>query len=201
MKIQFEQKPYEEARIKAVLGLWSHVSYSFYWMSIMSMKPPKQLSLVCRLGILDQNLNDLTENYGEYDAILLTEWDHEYPPDTLEILWNSNKPVVSGLYRSRQQRYRPIMAGKELKDGGIEYNVRDVPDKLFQTDWTGLGCMLVRKEVFDVLKKPFFDPIKKGIDRDFCKKLKDAGLEIWINPKAQVGHLMSDVNWPVSVKK
>lgn len=128
------------------------------------------------------------------DAIFLTEWDHDYPTDTLEKLWMENRAVVSGLYASRTQPTHPSMVGKE-HEGGIAYRAK-IPNTSFKTEWTGLGSMLIRKEVFDRLKKPFFDPVDQGIDRDFCLKLKREGIDIWIQPDAKIGHLSSDMLWP-----
>lgn len=192
MDPEFEQKPYNEAKIKLVLCLASWIGNSYYFTSIFQLRPPGRLSFQLLIGArLNENLNALTEDYSNYDAIFLTEWDHQFKQDTLEILWNTNKAVTSALYRSRTQRDYAFMVGSESKSlkGGLDYT--DFPkDKPFTTGWTGLGAMLIRKEVFDCLNKPFFDPVKKGIDRDFCTKLRKHKIDIWINPMARIGHFV-----------
>ena len=73
--------------------------------------------------------------------------------------------------------------------------------KPFTVDYTGFGWLLVKNGVFEHkdMKYPWFAPKMQvfdsgevqdmcGEDVSFCLDAKEAGMEIWIDPKIRVGH-------------
>lgn len=190
-------KPFKDARIKMILGLGSTLMHSFYVLSFLNMKKPKYLMFSFGYGPLHWVLNDLITDFKEYDAVLITEWDHEFAPDILEKLWNDNKPVVAAIYRSRHDPRHPFCLMMEKEKGkGVTYVEPADFNKLGVVDAAGMGFMLVRKEVFDKLEKPFFEfgpNSYYNTDRCFCRKLRKAGFKIWVDPRARIGHLIKEV--------
>ena len=70
---------------------------------------------------------------------------------------------------------------------------------LFTVDYTGFGWVLIKKGVFENLEYPWFAPKMQvfesgdvqdmcGEDVSFCLDAKEAGYEIWCDPKIRVGH-------------
>lgn len=70
-------------------------------------------------------------------------------------------------------------------------------------DWTGMGWMLIKKGVMEKIKYPWFDAknvrvakLENGADLydslsedlSFELSLKEAGFDIWMNPKIRLGH-------------
>lgn len=190
-------KPFKEARIKMILGLASTLMHSFYVLSFLNMERPKYLMFAYSYGPLHWALNDLTQDYEKYDAILITEWDHEFPPDTLKKLWEDNKPVVAAIYKSRNDPRHPFCLMMEKEKGkGVTYVQPSNFNELGTVDVCGMGFMLVRKEVFDKIEKPFFefgDNSYYNSDRCFCRKLRKHGFKVWVDPRARIGHLINDV--------
>jgi GT2 family glycosyltransferase len=71
----------------------------------------------------------------------------------------------------------------------------------FYADVIGMGCVLVKTDIFKKLSRPYFrysyDPekgddtlMKLSEDMYWCAQLKKAGIPILIDPRVQCGHLM-----------
>ena len=71
--------------------------------------------------------------------------------------------------------------------------------KPFTVDYTGFGWVLIKKGVFESLEYPWFAPKMQvfesgavqdmcGEDVSFCLDAKEAGFEIWCDPRIRVGH-------------
>ena len=68
---------------------------------------------------------------------------------------------------------------------------------LIKVNYVGMGWMLVKKGVFESIKYPWFEPIRKTIggytdftmeDVAFCHKAIEQGHDIYVDPKIIVGH-------------
>jgi hypothetical protein len=71
--------------------------------------------------------------------------------------------------------------------------------KPFTVDYTGFGWVLIQNGVFESLEYPWFAPKMQvfesgavqdmcGEDVSFCLDAKEAGFEIWCDPRIRVGH-------------
>lgn len=102
---------------------------------------------------------------GGYDAVLMVDSDVVLPPDALKLLAEDNVPVALGWYRRRSwsgesdgssvmfhragQFLDPFTAD-ELK----AFATSDSP--LVPVSGGGLGCALIRTEVFEGMRRPHF---------------------------------------------
>ena len=88
-----------------------------------------------------------------------------------------------------------------LGNGYFEFlRVKDFEYKQnpFKADYTGFGWILIKQGVFEKLKYPWFmprlmkvnDSISEVTSEDvaFCIDARQAGFDIWVNPKVRVGH-------------
>lgn len=120
--------------------------------------------------------------------------DHDVLPryTTLKKLLAHDKDVVAGIYPLSQQCGIAWCLSREEKFKALPIN--DLPNNLFKVTHVGCGMMLVKTEVFDNLEWPYwcngFVYGKKTIGEDvyFCKKLREAGYDIWVDPKIKCGH-------------
>ncbi len=120
--------------------------------------------------------------------------DHDVLPrrSTLQKLLDYDKDIVAGVYPMVQQGKLSWCLSREEPYKGLEYD--KLPDNLFKTKFVGCGMMLVKTEVFDKLEWPYwkkeFAPgvFKTGDDVYFCKKARDAGYDIWVDPKLKCHH-------------
>jgi hypothetical protein len=124
--------------------------------------------------------------------MLHLESDMIIPDNTIELLLSVGKPVVSGLYFLRNGEGQPCLYRKVVSvKGGNPYMQSPVTlfprDRPFRLDGCcGLGCVLIERRVFEQLEAPWFDLSDGrqgyGSDMFFYKKVRDAGLEVWVQP-------------------
>ncbi len=69
-------------------------------------------------------------------------------------------------------------------------------EDLIECDGVGGGCLLVHRRVFDALEKPYFkcNPgTQVGEDFYFCRKVREAGFKIYLDPSILCGHKQRDL--------
>lgn len=165
------------------------------------------------------------------DYLMFMDMDQTFPNDMLNKLFENiddDNPVVAGMYFLKKEPFSPVVGryvdwtesliknrqhlekqGFILEDGSehgkqllmwksVTYFDKDVP---FYADVIGMGCVLVKTEIFKKLSRPYFrysyDPekgdsaqLKLSEDMYWCAQLKKAGIPILIDPRVQCGHLM-----------
>lgn len=128
------------------------------------------------------------------DWVFFLDDDMIFEPDTLMRLLSANVPIIGGLYLTRRPPYYSA-AGWKNPDGSARFlSAEDMNSgKVLEVDWVGTGCMLIRREVFEVLEYPWFEagrihPDEMSEDVWFCWKAKQAGLRVYIDTSVRLGH-------------
>jgi hypothetical protein len=93
---------------------------------------------------------------GDYDALLLVEHDMQIPPTTVQMLDNTDAPVVYGVYLFRHKTYT-LNAFRYDNDRNIGMTLANYPQELeaarrrgqVRVSGTGLGCTLIRRSVLE----------------------------------------------------
>lgn len=149
---------------------------------------------------IDANRNEHTRGIiaeMNPDYILFLDADMTHPPDTLTKLLAHDKDVVAGLYHYGAHPFPPVALVKNDTDDLRYTAVTLYDDTPFMVDATGMGCALIKREVFENTEFPWFlyeeDP-DKGIrsiteDMHFYRKVRAAGYEVWIDPTVKCGHI------------
>jgi hypothetical protein len=142
----------------------------------------------------------------KFTHIFMTEADMILPHDAIIKLLALDKDMASGVYflRSDRPEYlgqpclfkRSMLTPEERKDKpDAEYLVSQVhifpTDAPFRVDCAGLGCILIKRNVFETMKEPWFDVKANsyGSDIYFTKHSKDAGFDIWVDPTVLCGQI------------
>lgn len=143
-------------------------------------------------GCLSDNRNKIVELAKGYDYLFLVDDDLMFSPDVVLELLKHDKDVVSGIACQREPPFRPyiwnsISANGELGYANLEGN------SLVKTLATGAGGVLIKMSVFDKLKKPYFEMYYEGEklwwdDIVFAKKLIEADVEVFVDPKLTFWH-------------
>jgi hypothetical protein len=125
--------------------------------------------------------------------------DMQFPMNTLNQLLSHDKDVVAANCVTKENPPRPT--SKALNSKRL-YTTKHSTG-LEEVESTGTGCILIKREVFEGMKKPWFDfewidaeaNAVLGEDRYFCREARKAGFEIYIDHdiSKQVMH-MGD--WP-----
>jgi len=123
----------------------------------------------------------------ECDYILFVDDDMVFPHDTLNRLLKVNKDVVGV---AANQKVLPLKTTVELRFD------KEMPSKPFRAKSVGTGIILIKMDVFDRIKKPWFytefdlnGRMKMGQDIWFCRRIEDQYIEIWCDPTISVKHI------------
>jgi hypothetical protein len=120
------------------------------------------------------------------DYMLWLDSDMVFPATTAARLLAHNKPIVAGNYVRRQKPYKGVAYEKI---GAWENPLSfDVQDELVPVAGVGMGCFLIKTDIFKELSKPWFDfqwtPSSNdflGEDMYLCQKITAAGYSIKID--------------------
>lgn len=110
---------------------------------------------------------------------------------TLEKLIKNDKDIVMGVY--------PISRNGELRwsvSREATFNAeKELPRNPFKISSGGFGVVMVKFKVFESLRWPYwknvFVPgdVEMGEDIYFCEQAREAGFDIWCDPKVKCGHI------------
>ena len=151
---------------------------------------------------------------GGYDAVLMVDSDMTLPRDALANLLSDGVDVASGWYLRRSVDTRQTNAYR-LRDehGGSYYGYPNESayhadeiasaEGLIKVHGIGMGCFLVRTDVFRRLPYPWFDWVnyadRHGMlseDLYFCSALGKAGIAVHVDPRVGCGHLFRRIETP-----
>ncbi len=158
----------------------------------------------------------------DYDIWMTIDSDIVFTPENvIELIENTDiHPVVSGLYLMQDIKHYACVGEWDedyfIKNGTFKFLTpedidnykKETGQKFMEVAYNGMGFFACKKGVIESLKYPYFDrptqEIKdatgKIIMRDicsedvgFCKNLKDAGINVYVNCNIRVGHEKSYV--------
>lgn len=108
--------------------------------------------------------------------------------DAILRLMEHDKDIVSGLYFKKRD-LDPVMY---VRRGDLYASPREWEKTIFRVDAVGMGCVLIKSDVFRSIEPPWFvyDVRKnKGEYIYFCEKAREAGYDIWVDPSVLPTHL------------
>lgn len=144
--------------------------------------------------------NVLAESALEHciDYVFFTENDMLLPFDIITKLYENiqktDLDACSGLYFLRGDGRQPCLYNRDdtNKNKYAFVPVLLVPEnELFEIDCPGMGCVLLKTDVFRKVGKPWFDLKEDNYGQDiyFYSKAKDAGIKVGVDSSITCGHL------------
>jgi glycosyltransferase involved in cell wall biosynthesis len=156
------------------------------------------------------------------DYVLMVDNDVVLPKDALKLLLEDAKDVCLGFYAHRPDDnvYRGRTCICKLKDeNGKEYyhypleseytatdmhGMADAGETKIRIHGGGMGCALIRTDVFKRLTYPWYDWVNYGEknrgmlseDLYFCTQCIIAGVPIYADVRVGCGHMLRHVQWP-----
>lgn len=195
--------------VPAVDWMWTRAAQSLFGLT-PSIPPGTYIELKSRGTTISQKRNALVASMLAQEGlgwILLADSDMELPRQTVPALLSHDLPIVSGLYFQRAEPHLPEawhvgrMGSDPLRRTDSEdfemrsLNLADVGgQRLAEVDAVGAGCLLVRREVFKALDRPFFaanESRDAGLNEDlnFCLRAREAGFPVHVDLGVQPTHL------------
>jgi len=139
------------------------------------------------------------------DYVLWLDSDMVFPSDLLVDLMadiKEGRDIVAGVCHMRRPPFRPAFY-KKLRQGLTAdenewENYDDYPtDGPFTVEACGFACVLMRTSVLETVIDRYndlFAPLPGfGEDLSFCIRARGCGIDIWVDPKVQVGHKASTI--------
>lgn len=179
--------------------------YAITYDSIMGLQRPEgAIHIQARGANIAVNRNGIAERALAADCthVFYVDDDHIFPPDTLMKLLAHDKDVVSGLYVSREAPFYPQTYGREDEKHYVLHQLLEpFMSGLQEYVCTGAGCLLIKTDVFRKLEQPWWTlgQISKDgwcDDVDFCRRVREAGYQIFCDLEAPVGHICNLTAWP-----
>jgi len=138
---------------------------------------------------ISNNRNTIVQKFlaiPDCEYLMMIDSDIVPPPNIMRLI-DFDKDIITPLMFTRQKGELLPLFLKRDKDG--IYSVDDYLNKvgLQEIDATGTGCIIIKREVLEKVKKPFEniydkDGIKTlGLDLSFCQKAKELGYKAWVH--------------------
>lgn len=136
--------------------------------------------------------NDIAQSRNKAVTELEGDWlwfidtDMLFADVTLERLLAHHVPVVQTLVLMRYPPHEPVLwaAGSDIREPYLTG-----PPRLQQVDKLGAGGTLYRREVFSVVRAPWFEGILGKEDVNFAQKLHLAGVKLYVDLTTPCRHL------------
>lgn len=139
---------------------------------------------------------------GGFDAVLMVDSDIVLPPDALGPLLEGGCPVVLGCYPRRGEPggTEVFLPGMRDFTDANRVMAADLPRRRFEAKGGGMGCALVRADVFRTLPRPWFEYVEYpdgailSEDNRFCDLCSRNGVRIEADGRVRCGHVGS-IEW------
>lgn len=146
------------------------------------------------------------------DYVLMVDNDIVLPSDAIAHLMDDPKDVCLGLYAHRgdsnlydgkvcvykpgEFNYETLFTAKEMQE------LREQGQNKVLIHGGGMGCALIKTDVFQRLEYPFFNwtlyANGQYLSEDlyFCEQLKNHSIFMFADTRVTCGHMMRRVQWP-----
>lgn len=178
-----------------------------FWQSYEQLQKPPHLPVVIERLHVDRARNEVVDMvlhpevprppmypqgvepaYKECTHIFFIDDDMLVPPNGLLRLLSHNVPIVGGLYFQRTPPHLPV-AYRHV-EGNQWVPVTEFCAGLQEVDALGFGFMLVKREVFERMDRPWFEfSDRMGEDMYFCQQAKALGYPILVDADLKCRHL------------
>lgn len=134
-----------------------------------------------------------------YDKILWIDSDIIFSPEDVIRAYNSEFDVVAGGYILG---HGEVAIYKEIFKEGLSFEEASSLKEPIKIFGAGMGFFCMKAGIFEKLSRPWFQSVSAklvfngkereipliGEDLSLCKRINDAGFEIWFDPKIKLTH-------------
>jgi len=161
---------------------------------------------VLRNQVVTMGSNRVYQRNLPFDYYLCVDSDIEFTAEDVQKLIDCDVDIVSGAYKSRKNPVKAVAGNFTGVHGliGDEDLVLWSESGLKEVDWVGAGFLLIKKQVLERMKYPYFRELITeydsgsipcavwcGEDVGFCIAAKEAGFKIYVDMGVKVNHLIN----------
>lgn len=147
------------------------------------------------------------------DYVMMVDSDVVLPKDALLNLMEHNVDVVAGYYAHRNRANDETKKTNLCKLGELNYSKQFTFDELkekaerdeflLRIHGCGMGCILIRRSVFERLSYPYYkwtdygNGLMLSEDLYFCEQCKHEHIKIYADPRVKCGHMFRYLNYGI----
>lgn len=141
---------------------------------------------------------------GKFDYILMVDSDVVVPYNTIDLLMSPPADIVVGVYPRKNTDCKDTelfkMGTKDYVDRYTYDDLYSMPNR-FQIKGSGMGCALIKTDIFEKLPFPYFkyvtydDGSVLSEDLYFCSLLTQYGITIEADSGVQCGHISRGIQY------
>lgn len=156
---------------------------------------PIEKGLIAPIGGYPHHSRELvveTARKNKSTHIMFIDHDMIFPPEAINTLLSRKKDIIGANYH---ERGLPLTSTVKLSDGKgklLRGREEDFPKEPFRCLAVATGFCLIDMNVFERMKKPYFDLWDSGEfcteDFYFCKKAGESGIDVWCDPTIKIYH-------------
>jgi hypothetical protein len=198
-----------DKKVKVVMGIptMEFARQARFYDALYSIQKPENTLMSLAHGQSPaSNRNAIIKNAladPEVTHVFFIDDDVLIPSDALMKLLAHDKDIVSGLYLFRSFPHAPIAFNAAMSDGKCRFKfLNDDETGLVQVANIGLGCVLIKREVFERLGGPNWITIGQlnsqewNDDIEFFNRCRSFGYKLWLDLDVRCGHMASVAVWP-----
>jgi hypothetical protein len=204
-KLEIQAGLYKDLKVVIALPTGEFARRADFYDYLNAIEKPEGTIIVTSHGQSPaRNRNIMIKIALEQNAshILFIDDDMAFRPDNLKKLLGHDKDIVGGLYLHRNFPHLPIMFDEAYSDGRCKNTfLRTGTEGLIKVKNMGLGCALIKTEVFKTMPEPWITlgELEKdhwSDDISFFNRARGHGYEIFVDTDVVCGHIMSAIIWP-----
>ena len=130
------------------------------------------------------------------DYLFFLDSDVIPPIDAITRLVEHKKDIVCGLYFQKQSPFFPVIFNKSEAGGRYDVKMWYEKNKLIEVYSAGLGCCLIKREVFEKIGAPWFkfttgwgEVMRESEDHYFFRRAREKGYKIYCDTLITCGHM------------
>lgn len=129
-----------------------------------------------------------------HSHLLFIDSDVLPPDECLDAMLAADRPLVCGMYPLLLDEANICVSVARRSEAGDYEFLTEFPDRPFEADAAGMGCCLIRRDVFDLIAYPWFrfrqreDCKLTGEDIHFFEQCARAGIRPLVVPQILCSH-------------
>ncbi len=196
----------KEARVLIGIPAAGYTRHGIFLDYVMNLEKPKNCKFAFAHGQSPAQARNMVIRQALEEGwthIFFIDDDVLIPPDGLMRLLKHDKDIVTGLYLLRRWPHQPIIFDDDNRDDQkVQWHcLSDGENGLIEIQNAGLGCALIKTDVFRRLEDPWItlgNPDPEGWCDDvwFFKKCMKAGFKMYCDLELKAGHCAQLIVWP-----